>query len=176
MSTPTVVVTAYDPNWPRLYEEMAAPLRTAFGRLLISIHHIGSTSVPGLAAKPIIDVMPLVHDIQAVETVTPALTVLDYIPRGENGIPGRRFFKRERGVIPVHVHTYAPGNLEISRHLDFRDYLIAHPQVAAEYARVKAEMARRFPHDIDGYVAGKAPFVQETIQSTHEWRRLSAEM
>jgi len=166
-----IVVVPYNPNWPERFREEATQIAAIFDPELISIHHIGSTSVPGLSAKPIIDIMPVVRDIEKVEMFNPAMIQLGYEPKGENDIPGRRYFVKGGDASRTHhVHTYAPDNPEVSRHLDFRDYLIAHPEEAQRYAILKAKLAQQFPQDIFGYMAGKDSFIKETLRKAHEWR------
>ena len=166
-----IVVVPYDPGWSNLFEQEAALLRAAFGQELIAIHHVGSTAIPDIAAKPIIDIMPIVRDIERVEGLDPAIVELGYVPRGEKGIPGRRYFvKGGDETRSHHVHAYEPSNPEVARHLDFRDYLIAHPEEAGRYASLKIELAAEFPNDIWGYMAGKDTFIKETIEKAHKWR------
>jgi GrpB-like predicted nucleotidyltransferase (UPF0157 family) len=160
----TIIVAPYNPDWPLQFRAEAAKIAAVFGPDLVSIHHIGSTAVPGLSAKPIIDMMPVVRDIAAVDLFNPAMIRLGYQPKGENGISGRRYFvKGDDASRTHHVHIYAPDNPEVKRHLDFRDYLIAHPVEAQEYAALKVELARQFPHDIESYMAGKDGFIKEII-------------
>ena len=166
-----IVVVPYDPGWVKAYEAEAARLAAIFGPELISIHHIGSTSVPGLAAKPIIDIMPVVRDITRVDMFNPAMIELGYEPRGEFGIPGRRYFsKGDDRHRTHHVHTFAQDSPEVARHLDFRDFLSAQPEAARQYAGLKLALARQFPHDIDGYRAGKDGFIKEIIRQAQAGR------
>lgn len=156
-----VEVVPYDPAWPRLFEAEAASLTALLGEELVSIHHIGSTSVPGLAAKPIIDMLPVVRDIERIDDLNDVLLATGYVPKGENGIPGRRFFTKDvAGARRVHVHAFAAGHPEIARHLDFVAYLRAHPADAHAYADLKAELARRFPNDTAGYTDAKSEFIR----------------
>jgi GrpB-like predicted nucleotidyltransferase (UPF0157 family) len=171
-----VRVVSYDPAWSRQFQEEAQRLRAALGREVIYIHHIGSTAVPGLAAKPIIDILPVVRDIRAVDGLNSNMEALGYEPMGEFGLPGRRYFRkgverRARHVRTHHVHAYAAGNPEIDRHLAFRDYLRAHPDVAGRYAALKQELALRFPYDIAAYMDGKDAFVKDTERTALAWWR-----
>jgi GrpB-like predicted nucleotidyltransferase (UPF0157 family) len=103
-------------------------VQTALGDTVIHIEHVGSTSAPGLAAKPIIDMMPLVRDVREVSKRITAMAAIGYIPRGEFGLPGRRYFvKGSAHARLVHCHIYAAGHPEVTRHLAFRDYLRTHP-------------------------------------------------
>lgn len=170
-----IVVVPYDSGWPEKYQQEAEKISAIFGQELISIHHIGSTANPGMSTKPVIDIMPVVRDIEAVDAFNPAMIQLGYEPQGENGIPGRRFFVRGGDAHRTHhVHTYQPGNPEVDRHLDFRDYLIAHPEEAQQYASLKMELARQYPHDIDAYMAGKDALIKKTIHRAHPWRAIQA--
>jgi len=163
-----IVVVPYDPIWPEKFKEAAAELASIFGSELISIHHIGSTSIPGLSAKPIIDIMPVVRDIERIDALNSVFEQHGYKARGEYGIPGRRYFVKGSDARRTHhVHSYVPDNPEVKRHLDFRDYLIAHPDEARRYANLKQDLARQFPHNIEGYMAGKDAFIKAIIQKAH---------
>jgi GrpB-like predicted nucleotidyltransferase (UPF0157 family)/8-oxo-dGTP pyrophosphatase MutT (NUDIX family) len=156
-----VEIAPYDPAWPALYRAEAACLGALLGDELVEIHHIGSTSVPGLAAKPIVDILPVVRDIERIDTWNDLLLALGYVPKGENGIPGRRFFSKDvAGVRRVHVHAFAAGHPEIARHLDFAAHLRAHPADAAAYADLKRELAQRFPNDTAAYTDAKSGFIR----------------
>ena len=166
-----IKVVPYDPLWPSRFEEEASRISAVLGGELVAIHHIGSTAIVGMWAKPIIDIMPLVRDIQKVDMYSEAMIALGYEPKGENTIPGRRFFiKGGDANRSHHVHAYEPDNPEVARHLDFRDYLVGHPQDAEAYASLKRSLAARFPHDINGYIAGKDAFVKEILQRAQAWR------
>lgn len=166
-----IVIVPYNPSWPELYRQEAEKIAAIFGQELIASHHIGSTSIPAMSAKPIIDMMPVVRNIETVETFNAAMMALGYESKGENGIPGRRYFvKGSDAQRTHHVHTYKPNNPEVKRHLDFRDYLIAHPEAAQRYADLKIALAKQFRHDIDGYIAGKDAFIKEIILKAREWQ------
>lgn len=166
-----VRVAPYDPAWVNVYRVESRAIAAVFGDLLLSIHHIGSTSVPGLAAKPIVDIMPVVRDIELVDRLNPQMAALGYTARGENEIAGRRLFIKGDHPYRTHnVHVYAPGNPEIARHLDFRDYLRTHPAAAREYGRLKQCLAEQHRFDIDAYLKGKSAFIQETIAKAQSWR------
>ncbi len=165
-----VVVTAYDPAWPVLFAAEGARLRGLLGDLVVDVHHVGSTSVPGLAAKPVIDIMPIVRDIREVERYITGMAELGYAPRGEYGLPGRRYFAKDTaGVRSHHVHMYELDNLEVTRHLAFRDYLRAHPAVARQYGDLKLELARAHPTAIDAYMDGKDGFIKAVEAEAVRW-------
>lgn len=156
-----IEVVPYDPAWPALYRAEAASLAALLGDELVAIHHIGSTSVPGLPAKPIVDILPVVREIQRVDARNDLLLAAGYVPKGENGIPGRRYFSKDGGGLRrVHVHTFAAGHPEVARHLNFAAYLRAHPDAAAAYAELKRELAQRFPNDTASYTDAKSAFIR----------------
>ena len=165
-----VVVTPYNPAWPAQFDAEAARLRALLGDLVVAIHHVGSTSVPGLAAKPVIDIMPIVAEIEAVERYLTGMAELGYAPRGEYGLPGRRYFAKDTdGVRSHHVHMYGADNPEVVRHLAFRDYLCAHPAVTQEYGALKEALAQRHPDDIGAYMDGKDGFIKAVEAEAVRW-------
>ncbi|MBA4494025.1 GrpB family protein [Paenactinomyces guangxiensis] len=166
-----VTVVPYDPYWNVLYEREAGRLKQVLGSCLIGLYHIGSTSVPGLAAKPVIDLMPVVKQIEWVDSLNEQMARLGYIAKGENGIPGRRYFYKGETVRTHHVHIFAAGNPEISRHLAFRDYLRTHPEEAKSYGELKLKLAQQFPFDIQSYMDGKDSLVKELEKKALRWQQ-----
>ncbi len=171
-----VKVVPYDPGWIGLYESEAALLRSLFGKEVVAVHHIGSTSIPGMTAKPIIDVLLEVRDIKRVDAYNEQMRQLGYDPRGEFGLPRRRYFpKMVEGKRVVHVHSWERGDPEILRHLVFRDYLIAHPSEAAAYGSLKTELVRQYGGDNEAYIAGKHDFCVKIEGAAMAWQeRISA--
>lgn len=166
-----VEVLPFDPLWVSKFEEEAVNLREIFGSEIIRIHHIGSTSVPELMAKPIIDVMLVVKDIYRVDEYNEKLICRGYETKGENGIPGRRYFTKGGYKRTHHIHIYALGDSQVQRHLAFRDYLRTHPNVAKKYGDLKAELAIRFPNDISSYINGKEELGLEIDKKATEWAK-----
>ena len=164
-----VEVRPYDEQWSSMFEEESRWLYEIFGAEIIEIHHIGSTSVSGLPAKPIIDMMPVVRDIHRVNDYNTAMIAGGYEPKGENGIAGRRYFQKGGDYRTHHVHIYAWGNPEIKRHLAFRDYLRAHPDVAQEYGSLKERLSQRFLYDIESYIKGKELLASEIERKAIAW-------
>lgn len=165
-----IQVVPYDPLWPEQYRREAELLSRVLGEELVSIHHIGSTSVADLQAKPIIDIMPVVKDIRRVDALEQGFRALGYEAMGELGIPGRRFFPKGGDNRTHHIHIFGRESREdILRHLAVRDYLRAHPGEAREYGELKAALARRFPHDNDGYCDGKDAFVKTLEKKALAW-------
>lgn len=168
-----VTVTDYDPEWPREFAREAERLARVFGVNLAEIHHIGSTAVPGLAAKPVVDIMPVVYSLEAVDAARTGFERLGYEYLGEYGIPGRRYMRRGGDERTHQVHVFAVGNIvNITRHIAFRDYLCAHPDVRDEYAALKRALAARYPYDIEAYCDGKEAFVKRCEAAALAWKAI----
>jgi len=171
-------VVPYDPAWPERFAAERDLLAPVFAPLDPVIHHIGSTAVPGLAAKPIIDVMIEVRAIEEVDGLDPEMRAAGFTPMGEFGIPGRRYFLHGLGPEEERsgqVHVFAAGAEDVNRHLVFRDYLIDHPGEAEAYGRLKTALARRHPDDIQAYMAGKDGFIKERQRRALRWKREARE-
>ncbi len=157
-------------GWPAMFEQEAAILRGIFGKELVRLHHIGSTSVPGLAAKPVIDMLAEVKSVERLDGLNTVLESVGYTPKGEFGIPGRRYFyKGTQEVHYFHIHAFAQGHPEVKRHLLFRNYLRAHPGAARKYGDLKLGLAARFSTDIEAYMDGKDAFIKETDSRAAAW-------
>ena len=166
-----ITVVPYDPAWPGLYEAEAQAIAGVLGQRLTAIHHIGSTAVPGLAAKPVIDIMPVVWAVTEADECRADFEALGYEYLGEFGIPGRRYLRKGCDERTHQMHIFASDDVHaIARHLAVRDYLRAHPARAAAYGALKLELAARFPYDIDGYCDGKDAFVGALERDALEWR------
>jgi GrpB-like predicted nucleotidyltransferase (UPF0157 family) len=164
-------VVPYDPDWPRSFYAEADALRAILGQEIIAIHHIGSTAIPNLSAKPIIDILVEVHHIEKMDEFDAAMRRSGYLPKGEAGIPGRRFYIKGDEIHRTHhIHIFQAGRPDIERHLGFRDYMIAHPEDAKAYGWLKEELAQRFPTDIEGYMAGKDALIKETDRKARAWK------
>lgn len=167
--------TDYSPNWPSEFNREAERLQTLLGAELITVHHIGSTSVPGLAAKPIIDLLPLVHSIGLIEDQTPRLQAAGYQAWGEYGLPGRRYFTKDRGVYRTHnIHIYQPDNPDVERCLAFCAYLRSHAQARREYEALKRAVYALHPADIEAYNDGKNAWIKQVEPLALEWYRQQA--
>lgn len=164
--------TDYSPDWPSEFEREAERLRTLLGEELVAVHHIGSTSVPGLAAKPIIDLLPLVRAIAAVDDLTPRLRDADYRDWGEYGLPGRRYFTRDRGEVRTHnVHVYQFDDPGVERHLAFCAYLRHHEPTRREYEDLKRTVYAQHPTDIEAYMNGKNTWIKRVEPVAVRWFR-----
>lgn len=163
-----VEVVPYESSWLIKFEEEKKKIERILGDNLIACYHIGSTAVEGLSAKPIIDIMPVVCDISKVDLQIDSFNNIGYDCLGENGISGRRFFQK-RGRT-YHIHIFEEKNEEnINRHLAVRDYLRAHLNVQEEYAKLKIELAQKYPNDINKYCDGKDLFVKKMEQDALIW-------
>jgi GrpB-like predicted nucleotidyltransferase (UPF0157 family)/ADP-ribose pyrophosphatase YjhB (NUDIX family) len=165
-------VVPYDARWPQMFEAEARRLAGVFGDELVAMHHMGSTAVPGLWAKPVIDILPEVRDIQHVDDLNDAMLQLGYVPKGENGIPGRRFFTRDvEDERRYHVHVFQTGDPEVARHLDFVEYLRRDPQARKAYAELKRALAAQYPTDVHRYTDAKTGFIREIDRQAAERHR-----
>ena len=159
-----IEVVPYDPNWPKMFLAARDELNEILGKEILELHHIGSTAVRGISAKPVIDMLAIVNRIETADVWGHKLEKLRYNALGEYGIPGRRFFMRDTGgKRSHHLHVFAKGNPEIERHLQFCDILKANPGVKRYYSRLKELLAKKFPDDIESYIKGKKDFIDKVI-------------
>jgi len=158
MRTKQVIVTSYDPAWAAAFEAIRVELAAALGALALRIEHVGSTSVPGLAAKPIIDIDVVIADRAALPAVIDALAGIGYQHEGDLGIPDREAFRYDHKpqLLTHHLYVCPADSAELQRHLRFRDFLRSHPEAAQRYGDVKRQAAALYPTDIDQYIACKS--------------------
>jgi GrpB-like predicted nucleotidyltransferase (UPF0157 family) len=170
--TRKVAVVPPDRNWPQAFEDEASQLLIAFGDNPIAIHHIGSTSIFTIYAKPIIDILVEVTDIKKVDDRNVTIESLGYVAMGEHGIAERRFFRKDNqlGIRTHHIHTFETGSAQLDRHLAFRDYLRSHPDDAQSYSDLKQKLAQQYPNEIESYMAGKSAFITEINKQAAQWR------
>lgn len=156
-----VTVTEYNPGWQGAFRREARRIKQILGDNCVAVYHIGSTAVSGLAAKPIIDVMPVVKSLAAADGAAEAFARLGYEYLGEFGIAGRRYLRKGGDERTCQVHIFcADDEHNIFRHLAFRDYLRANAEVRGEYAALKRSLAQKYPYDIQSYCDGKEEFVK----------------
>jgi GrpB-like predicted nucleotidyltransferase (UPF0157 family) len=156
-----VRLVEYSSEWPRLFERERNRIMAACGEHLFTIEHVGSTSVPGLIAKPVLDIMPALRSAAAGEAIVGPMLGLGYEYRGEFGLPGRFLFvlrHEEQNV--VHCHAWPGDHPQYRRHVAFRDYLRCHPDAAAEYAALKRKLAVEHAADRDAYTDAKDDFIR----------------
>lgn len=162
---PALVLCEHDRSWAARFEADAAALGRALGPVAVAIHHIGSTAVEGLLAKPTVDILVEVTALPELDGRRPALEALGYRWRGEHGIAGRRYVDRkEPAGTGTHVHAFAAGHPELARHLRFRDALRASPQLRDAYAALKRALAVLHAGDRERYQAGKSGFIEATLR------------
>lgn len=158
-----VIVVPYDEQWKKDFDTIKQYLLTALKDTIIGIEHIGSTSVDGLSAKPVIDIDVVIKDYTVFDTVVEKLATLGYIHEGNLGIKDREAFDYKADVdLPKHHLYVCPEfSAELRRHITFRDYLRNNPEAVLKYSKVKEEGARLFPDSIDDYIAYKSPCIEE---------------
>jgi GrpB-like predicted nucleotidyltransferase (UPF0157 family) len=157
-----VELVTHDPAWATFAECETARLRDALGTLLLEVHHIGSTAIPQIVAKPIIDLVPVVENLDQLDASRAKIESLGYVWRGEFGISGRRFCLRDDprdGRRLVHAHFFAGGDSQIERHVAFRDYLRANPDLAFEYEALKIRLAAEHNDRLE-YADAKTPWIR----------------
>jgi len=155
-----VKLVEYNPEWPQLFINAAKEIKAILNENCVEIHHIGSTAIPHIHAKPIIDIMPVVKNLNTVDALNVEFEKLGYTCMGEYGIAGRRYYWRSPIDRTHHIHLFAQNSPEIVRHLAFRDFMISHPDYAQAYSLIKQNLAKVFSQDIENYVNGKASFIQ----------------
>jgi len=178
MNQRRIEVVGYDPSWPKQFEQEAVLIESAFGASYVASHHIGSTSIPGLAAKPTIDIAVEITAETDIPAFYPAMEMIGYTCRGEcldaviPGVPGRFYFVRYDGAVHLtHAHAYRTGHGDLDEKLLFRDYLLANAEIADKYGEVKLALATEHRHDNIGYMQGKDDFVKRLIEDARIWKR-----
>lgn len=171
-----IIVIPHDPSWREQYEQEAARLTAVFQPIFVTIHHIGSTAIPNIKAKPVIDILLEVTAVTAVNNLIEPMAQLGYISKGENGVPGRHYFRKGPDAHHTHhLHVYGQGHPEIVRHLNFRDYLRYHPDEATEYSHLKERLAQKYSFDSVKYTNSKSAFIHAIDRKAHQWRQKQAE-
>ena len=161
-----VELVPFNPEWITQFEDAASEIKAILGENCIAVHHIGSTAIPDIYAKPIVDILPVVKDLNSVDALNQQFEALGYVCMGEYGIPGRRFYWRSKQKRTHNIHLFAEGNPEIARHIAFRDFMRMHPDSARAYSVLKLALAQVFSDDIENYVNGKSSFVQSIDYQT----------
>lgn len=165
-----LVVVPYDAGWPLLFREDAGRLRRALGAVARRIDHIGSTAVPGLAAKPIIDIQISVAGFEPPNTYREPLEAQGYMFRADNPDRTKRYFRESPGTRRRHVHVRRHGSWSEQFALLFRDFLRCHPQQAEAYAVFKLDLIQRqYGHDSQAYTDAKEPVIWTITQQASDW-------
>jgi GrpB-like predicted nucleotidyltransferase (UPF0157 family) len=165
-----VTLEPHNPDWAGMAKAEAGRLKAALGETLVTVHHIGSTAVPGIAAKPVVDLMPTVTSLAALEARRASIEALGYLWRGEFGIPERRYCVLERdGKRVFHTHFFVDGHANVARQLLFRDYLRAHREEALAYETIKREAAAAHPWDSMAYNDHKSAWILACQERAEAW-------
>jgi GrpB-like predicted nucleotidyltransferase (UPF0157 family)/chloramphenicol 3-O-phosphotransferase len=158
-----IVVVDYDDRWPMVFESIADPVHTAVADLGARVEHVGSTAVPGLAAKPVVDIDVVVTSPTDTPEAIERLRKLGYVHQGDKGIRGREAFLWPPGAPPHHLYVVADGSPPHADHIRFRDQLRLHPELAREYGELKRRLAERYGDDRLGYTEAKGDFVARVL-------------
>lgn len=159
-----IEVVDYDTQWLSLFAEESALLQAALEKKIAKIHHVGSTSIPGMAAKPVIDILLEVVDPEALDSLNIAMESAGYMARGEYGIPNRRYFSKGGEQRSHQVHAFVIGDQHIIKLLAFRDYLIKNKDIAQQYNEIKRAAALASENDLRRYSAFKAEFIEHHLR------------
>ncbi len=167
-----VVVEQHNPGWAGKFDRESQLVARALDPTVVAIHHIGSTAIPTIYAKPIIDMLVEVTSVDEVDSRNVAMASLGEA-MGEFGIAGRRYFLKDSdaGIREYQVHAFVAGSAEIERHIAFRDFMQARPELAKRYSDLKRALADEHRRDIDQYVAGKDVFIKAMERKALAWRR-----
>lgn len=168
-----VTVEEYNPEWEIWFEQLNSYFKEKLGPLVIRIEHVGSTSIPGTVAKPIID-FDIVIDMSTFDEVRSNLESLGYVHQGNLGIPEREAFvltdqKLKDDLPPHHLYVCDIKSKELRRHIVFRDYLRSHPDDTAKYSEIKVQLVKKHSGDRTQYIDGKDSLVRELLEKALEW-------
>lgn len=168
------LLTNYEPVWPFHFKRVSRDVKEALGTSVVAVHHIGSTALPVVEwVKPVVDVLAEVERLGDADAKCDRLLAGGFAPRGEYGLPGRRYFVRpaDSAMPRVHLHIYEAGEGQVDRHLAFRDYLQAHPDEAKAYGELKRRLADVHRSDKGKYQQGKAEFIARIEEMAARWKR-----
>ena len=160
---------AYDSKWPQNYVEVSNQIKSIMDDDLSAIHHIGSTAIPGLLAKPIIDILGEARNIQDISRYQRAMKAIGFESKGEFGIADRAYFSRKSGIA-VHLHIFPVGHFQVEKHLLFRDYLLAHPDAVKIYQNKKEELLEDLSKPRDFYQVGKNELINSITTDAYTWK------
>jgi GrpB-like predicted nucleotidyltransferase (UPF0157 family) len=160
----TIVVVDYDPAWPEVFQQLRLKIWPLVSDFALSVEHVGSTAVLGLAAKPIIDLSIVVSTESEIPLVIERMATIGYLHCGNLGIEGREAFQSPAGLPEHHLYACTYDSPGLQNHLAVRDYLRSHSEMAQAYGDLKRRLAREYPHDIGSYVAGKTDFLLEVLR------------
>lgn len=166
-----IVIVSYDETWPATFAEIGTRLRQELGTIALRIDHVGSTAVPGLAAKPIVDIQISVASFEPLDAYRDPIERAGFVHHPDNPELTKRYFRERPGVRRTHLHVRRAGSFSEQFVLLFREYLRSHPDQAQQYAELKHQLAKEFstPHQRSDYVDAKTPFIWQTMQQADDW-------
>ncbi|MGH3086290.1 MAG: GrpB family protein [Rubrobacteraceae bacterium] len=164
-----VRLAPYDESWPEGFREHRKRLEDALGSVALRIDHVGSTSVPKLPSKPVIDIQISVNDLEDEDSYRPHIEALGWPMRAR--LSDRRFFRVASGERDAHIHVVEIGDEGARRNLLFPAYLRANPEIRDAYAKLKRDLAKNFGDDRIEYTERKSPFIEETLRLAEEWTK-----
>ena len=170
-----IEVVPYNSEWPVLFEKEKKALLDLDIPTILGIHHIGSTAVEDLAAKPIIDILLEVDCLESLDQSQKKIEELGYGSLGEFGIVGRRYYRKGKNIRSHQIHAFLASDPHSSRHIAFRDYLIENEAIKKAYESLKLEVASQCENDIDRYCDGKNDFIQMHERLAIEWKKQTSE-
>lgn len=163
-------MSEYKPEWVTKFARESDLLRRLFGKGVLDIHHIGSTAIPGIKAKPIIDILITTFNIHHIDAFDSEMENLGYLVGGEFGLSGRRFYcKGDKDHCHYHVHIYEATHPSANAYLLFRDYMIKHPDNARAYEQIKSDLALKYPNNRTLYTQSKGQFIKELCKKMNAW-------
>lgn len=169
MNKRILTIVPYQDNWPALYQQERALFVPLLGDNLIQIDHIGSTSVIGLAAKPIIDILIEVKELPLIDKLTDRFLEIGFVAKGENGIAGRRYFQKGGAKRTHHLHVFEKDDEHLIKHRAFRDYLRKYPNIRQQYSDIKHKALLEANNDSQLYSQLKSDFIQEHTNKALKW-------
>ena len=166
-----VEIFEYNKQWEEIFKKEKSSITNILGEELIQVYHIGSTAIPNIRSKPVIDIMLEVRDVERLDTFNRAFEKLGYETMGEFGIKGRRFYQKGGNKRTHHIHAFEEESQEIERHILFRDYMLAFPEKAQEYSRLKTLLAKVNRNDPEAYNKGKTEFIKKIDYEAKLWAK-----
>lgn len=176
MSRKKVSLSPHNPAWLEAFGVASAALRARISKDF-QLHHIGSTSIPGIRAKPILDILGVVPSVEAFDGDRPELESLGFVWKGEYGIAGRRYcvlYDEREEIGLIHLHVFAKSDDEVEKHLIFRDYLMASPEAFRRYEERKTALAETHSEARTNYSEGKSELIAQLVREAFDWKRTGA--
>lgn len=164
-----IVVVPYDPEWPALFQQLGRRLRAVLPQVALRIDHIGSTAIPGMSAKPILDIQVSVATLEPIALYGVALETLGFMWRADNPDRTKRYFREPPGSRRTHIHVRRAGSWGEQFALLFRDYMRTRLEDASAYAHLKYRLAEQYREQRQAYVEAKGPFIWQMMQRATEW-------